>query len=196
MDWLAFGGVCWVLYNLALYNLPGRKFQMLIQVHKGLKGQVFNIRVDEILNKHFPLVLLPLSHYQVYVMHVHIGAPLLEYLCQLEFSQLPLFRLVIHLPVQFQDVSDVLFGFLAEENLLVSVKFVQAGVDKAVEEGGDLDAELFGDAFFMDDAHDNLVLFPVHQDLAVREQQGLFSHFVVHVLLEVEEHGEHVPTKL
>lgn len=164
-------------------HVPCGHLQIIIKVQKCAKCQPINIGVNQVPHKHLPLPVLPLTHHQMNVMRVHVSAPLLKYLSQLQFGVFPADGVVVLFAVELQDAADVVFGLGGEDDCLVGVEFVKAFVDELVQEGVHLDAELFQNALFVDDSHDHLVLFPLHQHFAVCQKERLFRHFIVDKLL-------------
>lgn len=100
---------------------------------------------------------------------MNISSPVLENSCKLQFGILPLDDIIGLSLVDVENLMDMLFSLLGEENFLIGVEFVKDSIDQFINELESVNIEVLKNFLLMNDTQYDLILFPFNKDLAINQ---------------------------
>ena len=90
----------------------------------------------------------------------------------------------------------MLFGFRIINDILILIDLKQGPFKKFIHKFIPGNFKLLKNLLVINDTLDDLKLFPFNQTLKIAQKQLLFSHVIIHILLEIQQNCHHIPTKL
>lgn len=124
-------------------------------------------------------------------MSVNNSSPALKNFNKLKFGKLLSFDFMFTL-INVQNWSDVLLGFWVINDVFIEIDLAESSSDQIVDETFSLDLNFFQDFLIVNDALNDLELFPLDQNLAISQEQLSFSYFIVNIFLKIQKYGQHV----
>lgn len=102
-------------------------------------------------------------------MSVNNSSPALKNFNKLKFGKLLSFDFMFTL-INVQNWSDVLLGFWVINDVFIEIDLAESSSDQIVDETFSLDLNFFQDFLIVNDALNDLELFPLDQNLAISQE--------------------------
>lgn len=134
----------------------------------------------------------PIIANQMNITGLDHHSPLLEYLHQIQLSQLSSLKALVGLRQNVENVFDLLFDLLVKCDGVVCVDGVKGIADKLFNVRFFFDMQLFQDLFVIENSLDDIKLFPLNEHFSVSQQQISLSNVVIDGFQNVEKHCQHV----
>lgn len=103
-----------------------------VKFTEAIETELVNVSVDKVFNESLFISSFPLLHKQVNMIEMNISSPVLENSCKLQFGILPLNNIIGLSLIDVENLMDMLFSLLGEENFLIGVEFVKDRIDQFI----------------------------------------------------------------